>query len=97
MLSVRVVSNPHFDQFLSYYLYTFTILNVVHTRLEVMETGVPSIVTTGLIIVSTLFPTLSLISIIFRYKARHAARQSFQADDWWIVVSWVGPTCLLRV
>lgn len=56
---------------------------------------VPSIVTTGLIIVSVLFPVLSLIAIFFRYKARRAARQSFQADDWWIVVSWVSCLCLV--
>ena len=50
----------------------------------------PSLITTALLVVSVIFPLLALISILFRYKARRIARQPFQADDWWVVASWVG-------
>lgn len=51
---------------------------------------VPSLITTPILVVSVIFPLLALISILFRYKARRIARQPLQADDWWIVASWVG-------
>ena len=51
---------------------------------------VPSLITTPLLVVSIIFPLLALISVLFRYKARRIARQPLQADDWWIVASWVG-------
>ena len=50
---------------------------------------VPSATTTATIVVSVIFPVLSLLAIIFRYKARHAGKQILQADDWWIVVTWI--------
>ncbi|ORY11851.1 hypothetical protein BCR34DRAFT_564780 [Clohesyomyces aquaticus] len=49
----------------------------------------PSLVTTSVVVVSTIFPVLSLITILFRYKARRVARLPLQSDDWWIVVSWL--------
>ncbi|KAL4736673.1 hypothetical protein BDV11DRAFT_207414 [Aspergillus similis] len=48
-----------------------------------------AVVSTALIVVSVIFPTLSLIAIVFRYMARRTARLSLQADDWWILASWV--------
>lgn len=50
---------------------------------------VPSLITTALVVVSVIFPLLSLLAIFFRFKARGLARLPLQADDWWIVVSWV--------
>jgi hypothetical protein len=50
---------------------------------------VPSVVTSGLVVVSVVFPVLSLIAVLYRYKARRVARLPLQADDWWIVASWV--------
>ncbi|MCJ1351571.1 MAG: hypothetical protein MMC33_001555 [Icmadophila ericetorum] len=50
---------------------------------------VPAVITTGLIVVSVIFPILSFVAIGFRYKARSVARQQFQADDWWIIASWI--------
>ncbi|KAF2478182.1 uncharacterized protein BDR25DRAFT_338822 [Lindgomyces ingoldianus] len=49
---------------------------------------VPSLVTTSVVVVSAVFPLLSLITILFRYKARRVARLQLQSDDWWIVISW---------
>jgi len=50
---------------------------------------VPSLVTTGLIVVSVIFPLLSFLAIFFRLKARRVARLPLHADDWWIVASGV--------
>lgn len=50
---------------------------------------VPALITTPLVIVSVVFPCLALISVLLRYKARKIARQSLQADDWWILASWI--------
>lgn len=49
----------------------------------------PLVTKTATVVVSVIFPVLSLLAIIFRYKARRAGRQRLQADDWWIVVTWV--------
>lgn len=50
----------------------------------------PALVTTGLIVVSVIFPILSLVSTYFRYKVRHLTKQNLGSDDWWLLVSWVG-------
>lgn len=50
---------------------------------------VPALVTTGLIVVCTIFPLLSLLAIVTRLKARKVARQPLQADDWFVFGSWV--------
>ncbi|KAI4149776.1 MAG: hypothetical protein LQ340_004450 [Diploschistes diacapsis] len=55
-----------------------------------MATGSqPSLITTGLIVVSVIFPVLSLLSIVLRFMARKSARQDFMADDWWIAAAWI--------
>ncbi|KAI2472646.1 hypothetical protein F4781DRAFT_382479 [Annulohypoxylon bovei var. microspora] len=48
----------------------------------------PSVVTTGLIVVSILFPVISALSIAFRILARRKSRQPLYADDYWITGSW---------
>ena len=54
---------------------------------------VPALITTPLVIVAAVFPVLSLVAIITRDKARRIARQPFQTDDYWIVLSWVRKVC----
>jgi hypothetical protein len=49
----------------------------------------PSVVTTGLVAVSAIFPVISALSIGLRLAARRKSRQSLHADDYWIIVSWV--------
>jgi hypothetical protein len=49
---------------------------------------VRAVVSTALIVVSAIFPVLSLMAIVIRYMARQTARLSLQADDWWILASW---------
>ncbi|KAK4234570.1 hypothetical protein C8A03DRAFT_37651 [Achaetomium macrosporum] len=48
----------------------------------------PSLITTGLIAVSVIFPVVSASSILLRLWARRKSRQSLHADDWWIIASW---------
>ena len=50
---------------------------------------IPSVTKTATIVVSVIFPVLSLLAIIVRYRARRAGQQSLQADDWWIVITWI--------
>ncbi|KAL4999870.1 hypothetical protein BDV10DRAFT_184014 [Aspergillus recurvatus] len=55
-----------------------------------METAqVPAVVSVGLIVVSAIFPVLSCAALVFRYMARRTARMRLQADDWWILISWI--------
>ncbi|KAG8169531.1 hypothetical protein KVR01_000276 [Diaporthe batatas] len=54
-----------------------------------MDTGSPSLITTGLVVVSVIFPLLSLASVLLRVKARLKTKQGILADDWWIVATWV--------
>ncbi|KAI0889800.1 uncharacterized protein GGS22DRAFT_149182 [Annulohypoxylon maeteangense] len=49
----------------------------------------PSLITTGLIVVSVIFPILSLIATCLRYKVRRRPGQGLGADDWWLAVSWI--------
>ncbi|KAI0377087.1 hypothetical protein F5Y04DRAFT_285217 [Hypomontagnella monticulosa] len=49
---------------------------------------VPALMTTGLIVVSVIFPAWSLIFVLLRFRARYVIRAPFLADDWWILVSW---------
>ncbi|KAH5254333.1 hypothetical protein HBI25_136520 [Parastagonospora nodorum] len=49
----------------------------------------PSLVTEGLIVVSVIFPLLSLASVLLRFRARQVSKQKFGGDDWWIIASWV--------
>lgn len=50
---------------------------------------VASAITTPLVIVSAIFPALSALSIFLRFYARRKSRQSYHADDAWVVVAWV--------
>ncbi|KAL4935322.1 hypothetical protein BDV06DRAFT_234429 [Aspergillus oleicola] len=55
-----------------------------------METAqVPAVVSVGLIAVSAVFPVLSCVALVLRYIARRIARTGLQADDWWILISWI--------
>jgi hypothetical protein len=54
-----------------------------------MADAIPSLITTGLVVVSVIFPLLSLASIVLRFKARRHTKLPLQADDWWIVATWV--------
>ncbi|GAB1313702.1 Rhodopsin domain-containing protein [Madurella fahalii] len=48
----------------------------------------PSMITTGLIVVSVLLPIVSAISIFFRVQARRASTQPLLSDDYWVIGSW---------
>lgn len=50
---------------------------------------VPALITTGLVVVSVVFPLLSLICVLLRYSARRSSQAPLLADDWWIAASWV--------
>ncbi|RYC62858.1 hypothetical protein CHU98_g3351 [Xylaria longipes] len=50
---------------------------------------VPSAITTPLVIVSAIFPVLSALAIFLRFYARQKSRQSYHADDAWVVVAWL--------
>ncbi|KAI8966715.1 hypothetical protein F5Y11DRAFT_361781 [Daldinia sp. FL1419] len=54
-----------------------------------MAERVHTLVTKPLIIVSVIIPLLSLGAIYLRFKARSMARLQLQADDWWIITSWI--------
>lgn len=49
----------------------------------------PSLIHTSTVVVSVVFPLLSLFSIYLRWSARRLGKQTFHADDWWIVISWI--------
>jgi hypothetical protein len=53
---------------------------------------VRSAITTPLVVVSVIFPVLSLGAIVLRYLALRKARQQVHADDIWAVVAWVRMT-----
>jgi hypothetical protein len=48
-----------------------------------------SLITTDLLIVSIIFPILSAIAIVLRFKARRVSRAGLRADDWWILATWI--------
>lgn len=50
---------------------------------------VPSLITTGLVVVSVVFPILSLGSVLLRLKARMRTKAGLLGDDWWMVATWV--------
>ncbi|KAI7782218.1 hypothetical protein LA080_013764 [Diaporthe eres] len=55
-----------------------------------MDTAeIPSLITTGLVVVSVVFPILSLGSVLLRLKARMRTKAGLMGDDWWIVATWV--------
>ncbi|PVH97417.1 hypothetical protein DM02DRAFT_597681 [Periconia macrospinosa] len=50
--------------------------------------AVPSVVSTSLIVVSAVFPALSLLGVVLRWSARRKVKSGWQIDDWVIVVTW---------
>lgn len=59
-----------------------------------MSDGVPgtptvSVITTPLVVVSVVFPFLAAVSIYLRLVAKRWVRQSYHADDWWVIATWV--------
>lgn len=50
---------------------------------------VPSVITTALVVVSVLFPVLSLIAITLRVIASRRSRQALYWSDGWIFISFV--------
>lgn len=59
--------------------------------------SLPSLIHSSTIVVSVIFPLLSLLAICMRWGARRKSKQSFHSDDYWIVISWVpnSPSCVL--
>ena len=62
-----------------------------------MDTRSPSLITTGLVVVSVIFPILSLGSVLLRIKARLRTKAGLLGDDWWIVATWVSRRILMVV
>lgn len=58
-----------------------------------MSINVTPVVSVALVIVSTIVPILSLMSIILRFQARRIGRLKLAADDWWILAGWA---CILK-
>jgi hypothetical protein len=60
-------------------------------HLHDMDTAprVPSVITTSTVVVSIVFLLLSFIAILIRWRARRVARATLNADDLWIVISWI--------
>ncbi|OGM49785.1 hypothetical protein ABOM_001554 [Aspergillus bombycis] len=54
-----------------------------------MSINVTPVVSVALVVVSTIFPVLSLLSIILRFQARRIGRLKLAADDWWILAGWL--------
>ncbi|KAI1440243.1 hypothetical protein F5Y02DRAFT_411638 [Annulohypoxylon stygium] len=50
---------------------------------------VPTLMTTGLVVVSVVFPALSLICVILRFRARYVTCAPLLEDEWWILASWM--------
>lgn len=48
-----------------------------------------SLITSPLVAVAVIFPVLSALSVWGRFAARRKCRQPLQADDWWLLFSWV--------
>lgn len=50
---------------------------------------VRSVVSTGLIVVSVIFPVISGLALIFRSRSQRKERSSVTAEDVWFWVAWV--------
>ncbi|KAE8160451.1 hypothetical protein BDV40DRAFT_290103 [Aspergillus tamarii] len=55
-----------------------------------MSINVTPVVSVALVVVSTIVPILSLLSIILRFQARRIGRLKLGADDWWILAGITG-------
>ncbi|CAI6331419.1 unnamed protein product [Periconia digitata] len=49
---------------------------------------VPSVITTSLLVVTALFPALSLLSVVLRWASRRNVKSGWQSDDWAILATW---------
>ncbi|KAK7923557.1 hypothetical protein PG985_007628, partial [Apiospora marii] len=49
----------------------------------------PALVTTRLVVVSAIFPIISLVSLYFRYRVRRSTHADLGPDDWCLSVSWL--------
>ncbi|OTA60395.1 hypothetical protein K449DRAFT_435499 [Hypoxylon sp. EC38] len=54
----------------------------------------PSLITTALVVVSVIFPFLSLGAVYLRFRARAKTKSHLQVDDWWILVTWLSSIAL---
>lgn len=50
---------------------------------------VRSVASTGLIVVSVIFPFISGVALIFRNRSQRKERSSVSAEDVWFYISWV--------
>ncbi|KAI2628671.1 hypothetical protein GGR54DRAFT_356489 [Hypoxylon sp. NC1633] len=66
----------------------------VTIRDDAVAVRVPSVVTTGLIVVSAVFPFLSAVAIILRHRALRHNPQPFAAEDFWFWLSWFSSLAL---
>ncbi|KAI1774488.1 hypothetical protein F4818DRAFT_452074 [Hypoxylon cercidicola] len=55
---------------------------------------VPALITSALIVVSAVFPVLSLLATFFRYKIRRNLGKELAADDRWLAVAWISSLAL---
>lgn len=55
--------------------------------------GGDSMITTASIVISILFPIISLIAIVLRVRARRLGHLNLEADDWGMIVTWV---CIVK-
>lgn len=54
-----------------------------------MDARTPSLISTGLVVVSVISPLLSLGAVLLRTKARMRTKAGLLGDDWWMVATWV--------
>ncbi|PWY85003.1 hypothetical protein BO70DRAFT_232183 [Aspergillus heteromorphus CBS 117.55] len=57
--------------------------------IDLSTTPATPVVTVTLAIVSVIFPILSLLSILLRFRARPRCRLQLKGDDWWILAAWL--------
>ncbi|KAF2187590.1 hypothetical protein K469DRAFT_725112 [Zopfia rhizophila CBS 207.26] len=50
---------------------------------------VPSAFTTAVVVISAVFPAVSLLSALLRWYSRKDAKNGWRADDWWVVATWI--------
>lgn len=58
-------------------------------RLRAEEVLVPSAITTGLVVVSVIFPLISAASIYLRFYVRRTRPRKYGWDDTWLIIAWV--------
>ncbi|KAI1127676.1 hypothetical protein F5Y10DRAFT_242428 [Nemania abortiva] len=58
-------------------------------RLRAGEVLVPSAITTALVVVSVIFPLVSVASIYLRFHVRRTRPREYGWDDTWLIIAWV--------